>query len=433
MSQPNKTRVQVATDPAFSDIVHDVEGAYTTALQITEDVLPKGMNLYTRGMHGHPTTGDSSWSATVQFRIKLAWETWNGSANGLEYSLNSHMSNFMSAVTLSDTKVLVSYCNHDDNGYLYAVLLTIQGSSIAIGIPVRCTTQANSGDISAVALSDTKVLVCYCNNSNSGYLYAITLSIANDIITIGSSIQCNSMHSVRISAIALSSTKVFVIYHLAPSTNYIYSIALSISGSVISAGAYVLYTRGGGAYSSAIVIDESKVLVNYSLITGEIGLYSSLVTINGLTITIGSSRRCNTVVSDYISSVLLSSTKAIVCYRVANGNLYCILLTIANGAITSGLPVKCNDLDSYYITALMLSEVQMIICYRNISNNACLYASVININGDTINANVPIKCSIDPIGGWGYKDLSITKIKDNVFVTYNKGVNTTLYGKVLVG
>ena len=80
MASPNKTRIQVATDPAFSNIVHDVNGAYTTELLIAEDALPKGVNLYARGMHGHPASGDSAWSTTVQFKITVPY------ANQLYYT-----------------------------------------------------------------------------------------------------------------------------------------------------------------------------------------------------------------------------------------------------------------------------------------------------------------------------------------------------------
>jgi len=73
MASPNKTRIQVATDPAFSNIIYDVNGAYTTELLIAESELPTGTNLYARGMHGHPDTGDSSWSTTVQFMVAVAY------------------------------------------------------------------------------------------------------------------------------------------------------------------------------------------------------------------------------------------------------------------------------------------------------------------------------------------------------------------------
>ena len=93
MSSPNKTRVQVATDPAFSDIVHDVNGAYTTELQIAESELPVGVNLYARGMHGHPDSGDSTWSTTVQFMVAVAY------GNSLYYTAGNHTFTVPAGVT----------------------------------------------------------------------------------------------------------------------------------------------------------------------------------------------------------------------------------------------------------------------------------------------------------------------------------------------
>jgi len=80
MSVPNKTRVQVATDSSFSNIIVDEVGDYKTVLALASAELPVGSNLYIRGMHGHPDTGDSPWSTVHQFKVMTPY------ANELYYT-----------------------------------------------------------------------------------------------------------------------------------------------------------------------------------------------------------------------------------------------------------------------------------------------------------------------------------------------------------
>ena len=84
MSMPNKTRVQVATDEQFTDIIVDKVGDYKSTLALASAELPVGSNLYIRGMHGHPDTGDSPWSAVHQFKVMTPY------ANELYYTAGDY-------------------------------------------------------------------------------------------------------------------------------------------------------------------------------------------------------------------------------------------------------------------------------------------------------------------------------------------------------
>jgi len=433
MSQPNKTRVQVATDPAFSNIVHDVEGAYTTALQIAEAVLPQGVNLYARGMHGHPTTGDSSWSTTVQFQIKLAWSDWDGSANGIEHSLNSTNSLYVSAVALSDTKVLVCYSNGSYNSYKYAIVLTISGSGISAGVPVLCHDTTGYFN-SAVVLSDTKVLVSYSNDSHNSYLYAVILTIDGTNITASTPVQCNSTDSEYISAVVLSDTKVLITYRNQNHNNYLYTAILTIDGISISAGIPVQCNSSNNIYVSAAVLSDTKVLVSYRNDSHSGYLYAVVLTVNGTNITASTPVQCNSANSRHLSAVALSDTKVVVCYRNdSNGyHLYATVLIIDGTDITAVAPVSCNDTHIAYTSVVVLSDITVWVCYRNESHNNYLYAVVLTIRGDVITAGTPVQCNTSTTGGWSEYDISATKVGDSVFVSYNKGINTALYGKVLM-
>lgn len=437
MASPNKTRVQVATDSAFSNIVHDVEGAYTTALQIAEEVLPQGVNLYARGMHGHPTTGDSSWSTTVQFQIKIAWSDWDGSANGLEYSLNSSQSLYISTVSIGDDKILVSYRNFNDSNYLYAVVVTLQGSVIMTGSPVRCNT-SSSNWIDSVALSDNKVVISYANGYDSNYLWSILLDIENDTITPNPSVRCHSMVVAEVALAKLTETKALLVYsNNNPSGDRsIYANVLSIDTGNITSGSAIKCNSTICDNIRITALSSTKAIVCYCDRVNLDYLYSLVLNVNGTTLSTTAPVRCNTHYSIHLHTALIAPMKVLVGYRNYSDNniLYAVVLSINNNSISAGVPKKCNGSHSEFIRIVVLNEDKAMICYRNNSSGGHLYSLILLISNTTIvTQGIAVPCTVSSIGGWTVSDIAAIAIGNKVFVAYNKGANTTLYGKVLVG
>ena len=428
MASPNKTRVQVATDPAFSNVVHDVEGAYTTALQIAQDILPRGINLYARGMHGHPTTGDSSWSTTVQFQIKLAWSDWDGSANGLEYSLNSSVSTFMTNVSLSDTTALICYSNVSDNAYLYAILVNINGGIITSSTPVQCNS-IKSQNISIVVLSTNKVMVCYSGGDNNDALYAIILSVTNSDIIVNSPIKCNNDTTWFISAVALSDTSVLVSYRNYL-YGYMYGLVLVVDGTSIIVGTPVITRNTDIRDISSTILLSNKVLVCYQDFNQNNHLCAILLTVSGYSITVGSPVSCNSTNTTQIECLALSSTKALVCYKnETDERIYILGLDINGSVITTSSPKLCNINRSTDISIMTLPDDRVMVNYRNIDDSESLYTIILTLTTsiEDVIIGLPVKCNTSTT--WY---ISSNLIDEKVFVTYNKGLNTTLYGKVLV-
>lgn len=434
MASPNKTRVQVATDPAFSNVVFDESGTYTTELLIAENVLPKGINLYTRGMHGHPITGDSNWSTTIQFQIKLAWADWDGSINGLEYTLNSSQSFYISSVTLSENKVLVCYRNNSHGNYLYSVIVTIVGSTLTVGTPVQCNSTITDF-ISAVALSDTKVMVVYRNGSNSNYPHGIILDIAGDSITPGISVQIGGGVTYTLCLVRLSTIKAVITYANNSNGNYLYAAVLSVSGAVITVGPRVQCNSSLSVYVSAVALSEDKILMAYRNDTIYSYLYTVVLTIDGTNILVGPNTVCNNVISNWISVVALSSTKAVVCYcNGTDGNKINVnILTINGTSINPGSRTIVDYNSASWLSAVLLSEDKVLICYDNTNNDRHLTAVLLTITGTTVVADGPVECGTTSIQNTWY-GISATKASENkVFVTYARTSDKFLCGEVLVG
>ena len=152
-------------------------------------------------------------------------------------------------------------------------------------------TELKSGDsagltISAVALSSTKVFIAH---NLGGQLYGLVCDIEGTTITTGTDTQlCSNYYSGEtISAVALSSTKVFIAHSY--SSNYtLYGTVCTINNSTITVGTNTLLSSNyyGGYYISAVKLADNRIFIAYN--TGDYSyylLYGIVCTISGTDIT----------------------------------------------------------------------------------------------------------------------------------------------------
>ncbi len=233
---------------------------------------------------------------------------------GTPVVFNSAYTTYVSAVALSDTKVVVAYKYFDYNSIIRgeACVLTIDDTTITVGTPVVFS----SGSISftsAVALSDTKVLVAYTKNYDSGGAEACVLSIDGTTIAVGTPVVFNSASIYYISAAALSDTKVVVAYY-DPSSSYGDACVLSIDDTTITVGTSVVFNSVDIRDISTVALSATKVLVAYRNIGGPDYGMARVLSIDGTTIAVGTSMTFNSAYTSDISAVALSDTKVVVAY-----------------------------------------------------------------------------------------------------------------------
>jgi hypothetical protein len=135
---------------------------------------------------------------------------------------NGYDSYYFTTTLVSSDKVLVCHHNRSNNNYLYAQILTISGTTITVSTPVQCNSYG-SDYISTTLVSSDKVLVCYRNMSSNSYLYAQILTISGTTITVSTLVQCNSYSSDFISTTLVSSDKVLVCYRNNSNNGYLYA------------------------------------------------------------------------------------------------------------------------------------------------------------------------------------------------------------------
>lgn len=436
MASPNKTRVQVATDPAFSNIVHDVEGAYTTALQVAEEVLPQGVNLYARGMHGHPTTGDSSWSTTVQFQIKLAWSTYNGSADGMPITLNNYNSSYFSILEISENKFSVMYHGFDGLIYnAYNQIVSISGSTITSGEIVKCFNFDIAGTwrIFQILLGGDRIFISTRNNSYNGWVYARILSIdnVNNKVIPNPSVQCNSAYSYSLVPFKVSDTKVIIFFGNANDNYYLYSKMLTISGTTISVGSAVQGKQLAVEFFTILELNSGKLLMISKYFNYD-PLYVRIGTINGDNVTFGSDILLAEHAVSSVRTLEISENRVCVIYKKSIDSSYWLkLLNIQNDTITvhhPGYQLTNYNSASFYFNSL--DENRIIVGITEVSDRNYLNVYVVDLGDTSVNGVTVASRTVTDIDF--PQIIKLPEFNKLLLFYQNKANSNSVTGKILV-
>jgi len=238
---------------------------------------------------------------------------------GSKSVFNSGTTTYISSTMLDSTHVLVSYRDNGNSSYGTSRIGTISGTSITWGSESVFNT-ATTTYISSAMLDSTHVLVSYRDSGNSSYGTSIIGTISGTSIAFGSESIFNSAYTSYTSSVMLDSTHVLVSYKDNGNSDYGTSIVGTISGTSITfPGNEVVFNSGDTEDISSVMLDSTHVMISYKDI-GNSDYGTSIVgTIDGDVITFGSENVFNSAITEYISSVMLDSTHAMVSYQ-DNGN-----------------------------------------------------------------------------------------------------------------
>lgn len=202
----------------------------------------------------------------------------------------------LSAVALSNDKVFVAYAfKSGTKRRVSGRVFTISGTTFTGG---NEATIVNSVDtvtsISAVALSSTKVFIActYNPDSNTHYLYGKVASIDGTTLSYGVGVQLTTQDNsgYHISAVALSNTKVFIA-HSASANSYLMGMLVSIGGTggtsiTASTDTQLSLTSASTLEISAVQLGGVAVFIAHTY--GASGyLYGISCIINGTSVYIG--------------------------------------------------------------------------------------------------------------------------------------------------
>lgn len=300
----------------------------------------------------------------------------------------------ISAVKLSNNKIFIAHSYVSVNDYwLNGMVCTINGITITVNEDKLLDHDAKASScISAVALSSSKVFIAHTNSSSKN-LYGTICTISENLITKETSRALGTSPVNQVSnsvcAVKLSNNKIFVAFDY----SIVNAIVCKISGNTIEAPASALTELNSDTTSkniSVTVLDSQKVFITYNRTKNQ-NLYGMICTINDITITVDEDKCISSIRSSgtYISTTLLNDTEVI------------IIHSYEQSYYLSAIICKIEANTSTILENVLLSE----------SNNCAMALSAVKLD----NKNTFIICGIsaNTIGLIFGKVKFVNKIANN--------------------
>ncbi len=341
----------------------------------------------------------------------------------------------ISAVALDKNKVFIAH-SYGNNYYLYGIVCIIDEGKITVGTDTVISSTSNTGRvISAVALSENKVLIAHSYSSSDYVLRAVACTISGTVITTGTDTGFGLLVDTGrvISAIALSESKVLIAHSYSTVSGYGLAILIcTIDGTTISKGSDTTITNNyAGNIISAIKVSENKVYIAHSY-TSNLLLYSIIINVSGTSITKGMDTQLSNTVNSgkAISAVKLKENKVIIAHSSgSNLVLYISLVSINNTVLTveRDLDLGLSSNTGTIISAVALNESKVQIIHGN--NNYYLCAVLCNVNNTIITRENDVQ--LTPISYSLYVISAVALSENDVLISHSYSSTCDLYVAVL--
>lgn len=245
------------------------------------------------------------------------------------------------------------------------------------------------------------------------------------------------MTNFKLSAVALSSNKVFIAHSYSTKNNasiQLYGVVCTINGTTITAGTETQLNSGdySGYGISAVALSSDKVFIAHSSAYYH-SLNGTVCTINNTTITVNTSSQINSMtnVGNIISTVKLSSNKVFIAHSEdTNYYLRGVVCTINDTSISHGSQgyILSNENSSNVISVVALSSDKVFIAHSYDNSNYYLYGVICTINGMEITTGIDTQLSTIKNSGKGISTTLVSNSK--VLITHSYDTKYHLYGLI---
>lgn len=273
--------------------------------------------------------------------------------------------NGIAACALSDTKLFVATGASTNSSSMSGAVITVTDQTVSVGGKTDISTISYSGSYpSAARLSSTKVIVSHGSGASptgaSSRPYAVVCTIEGSTITVGTDIQvANSTYGGYTKVVALSESKAVVLYNYGSgSTQRTYGAVCSISGrDIILTPGVALTSLNYSGFSeegrtvSAVAITESRLVLFYNALYSDTStgsyLHASTVDVDGTTLTPGQAVKLTTTPysGGAVSATVLGSSQVCAIHNGLNSTssdytiLYGLMCQISNDTIIAGTDI----------------------------------------------------------------------------------------------
>ena len=245
---------------------------------------------------------------------------------GAEAPFNSKDTANISAAALTDTKFVVAYQDNGNSGEGTAVIgdVDVYGNTITYG-PIKVFNTNSTEFISVSALSSTKFVVAYADVTTGNNGQAVIGSVSGNTITYGPEETFNPALTGFVSTAALSPSKFVVSY--CDVDNWLeldkwyngQAVIGDVSGNIITYGPEKTFNAALTGFVSTAALSPSKFVVSYSDFANWFNGTAVIGDVSGNIITYGPEKTFNPACTCYISTAALSPSKFVVAYQ-DNGN-----------------------------------------------------------------------------------------------------------------
>ena len=301
-----------------------------------------------------------------------------GTVSGTSISFGSPVVFFSGSTSFTTTtydpstqKVVIGYHNAS-NGYAYAIVGTISGSSISFGSASNITTDYGYQLSSTYDTNAQKVVIAFTNATSSDFGKAVVCTISGTSISFGAATTFNNYTETKSIIYDAAAQKVVIFYTNSGSSNYGTAIVGTVSGTSISFGTPVVFQSSGVDYTSGSYDPNSqKVIVGYKR-TNLGGAAAVVGTVSSTSISFGTPVVFETKNVDYISNTYdLSAQKVVISFRDEYGTStseygYTIVGTVSGTSISFGTAsVFFTSVSNWIVSVYDTAASKVVIAFHN--------------------------------------------------------------------
>lgn len=279
-----------------------------------------------------------------------------------EYVFNDAYTSSLSVSALSDTKFVVGYCDNSNGNYGTAVVGTVSGSSIVFG-PESVLNEGDTPDVAVAGLTSEQFVAEYMDGSTSHGMATIG-NVSDNVITFGDRIMFNDAGTFFISIRALSSTQWVTAYQDEGNTSYGTAILGSVSGTTLSFGPECVFDESDTAEYSVAVLNDTQFVIAYVDRVNQ--FYGTVVkgAVSGATLSFGEEYVFSKRMTSEPSAAVLSSSRFVVAYRPMDTQYGMTVIGEVSGSEVSFEPEEIfNSRSTQSLVASALSEGQCSLVY----------------------------------------------------------------------
>ncbi len=299
----------------------------------------------------------------------------------------------LTACKLLGNKILLVY-SYGSNNNLYAIVCEVEGDLITYGDNTVLSSVISSGYyIAAVTLSNGDVFIAH-RYASEGYLYGMVVTVNGKAIEKGTDTRLIDAadKGSGISACLLQNGDVFIA-HGHNNNTALYGMIVNINNKTITTGNDVLLddtTPRGGLITSTCTLPNGDVFISYGAYGTEYYLYAIVCTISGMSIAIKTQKQLsNESRSGYRTNpfILPNGNIFLVHSKSNNGYLYGMILEVGDTIIT-GEDVLLNSTitSGNIISTVFMQNGTACVVHSHTSNKYYLYAQIFGIDYEN---NIP--------------------------------------------